>query len=617
MLRWNDGEETVIDVAPNTTLQSPFDVNEPTDLLLESGTDQLYVRLDGTIFSRLKVSWTATDDVYTTEGGEYRIEYKLSSEGTWQHAQTISGQLTEYYILDVRDGDSYDVRVRAENGLGGVSDWVQGLNHTVVGKTEPPSEVLGFAATATKFGIDLSWDDISDVDKGEYEVRLDGTTWANATFMWRGKGTKLNLPIRTAGSYAFRIKSIDTSGNYSLLANSATTVIPSPEAPTVTYEIDGPNLLLHWTTPSAFFAIAEYQISYGASGTVIANIKGNDYSIPVTWGGARTFKVLAIDVAANSGSNGSVIATISDPNVPQNFTVTTISNNVLLDWEEPIITTLPIAYYNVFKGDTGGERGQDRAARSDLSHVHRENGRHVHVLYSIRRHRRQRLEPRRANRDSHRAAKLPRANGVRAARWVHLPLPKLHCRRKLRSTRGKPRSYLVAGRRQQPARKRPGPLNPTRVGQSWSNWFDENGWTSLQDAIDAGYEEWLQPTPLGPGFIEFHFDFGHVISKAFLNWTYTKFALGDDLVITPTMSISEDGVTYTDYSAATQVFAEDTRYAKLRLDWDNESPLCLIRLQDILPGSRCPRRRSSGSSRPFPPIPAARSIPMQNPLKRL
>jgi hypothetical protein len=60
---WADGEETTVDLAPNTFLPNVTVVQPPAGLTLESGTDHLYIRSDGTIFSRIYATWSQIDPV--------------------------------------------------------------------------------------------------------------------------------------------------------------------------------------------------------------------------------------------------------------------------------------------------------------------------------------------------------------------------------------------------------------------------------------------------------------------------------------------------------------------------------------------------------------------------
>lgn len=165
---WNDGEETTIDLAPNTTLPDPTYVSTPTGLLLESGTRHLYVREDGTVFSRVKVSWDTVVDPFVRNGGHIDVRIRNDTQsGDYQIVATVPGTEPYTYILDVKDGDTYSIGVRFVNGLEKFSDWVTDT-HEVLGKLAPPSVVSSVTGTPNEVGIAVSWPAISDADVSHY-----------------------------------------------------------------------------------------------------------------------------------------------------------------------------------------------------------------------------------------------------------------------------------------------------------------------------------------------------------------------------------------------------------------------------------------------------------------
>ena len=215
-------EETTVDLSPNTELPDPTDSEPPTGLTLESGTDQLDIRLDGTIFSRLKVSWTVSTSEFVEVGGEYEIQYKKSSDSNYIVAGKVGGTQSFIYILDVKDGVAYDVRIRSINTLRYASDWVTQTNYTIIGKTEPPDQVLNFNAVVSDFGIKFNWDAVNDLDLAFYEIR-EGLVWETAIVIAKirsSSGNVFNYEVLTAGTHNFLIKAIDSSGNYSLTATA-------------------------------------------------------------------------------------------------------------------------------------------------------------------------------------------------------------------------------------------------------------------------------------------------------------------------------------------------------------------------------------------------------------
>jgi len=232
---WNLGDETSIDLAPNSNLPDAFTVAKPTGLTLTSGTAQLDTRLDGTIFSRLKVSWTAPADEFVTSGGHIEVAYRKSA-GIWIFSQPLPGDVTETFILDVKDGVAYDVALRAVNNLGVRSDtnndpatW-QALvtSHTVVGKTVDPADVASLIVQQNGELVTFKWPAISDLDRDGYELRYMATpfVWASAILISEEtKGTLVTNRAVPPGAWVIGIKAIDTSGNYSANAVTASITI--------------------------------------------------------------------------------------------------------------------------------------------------------------------------------------------------------------------------------------------------------------------------------------------------------------------------------------------------------------------------------------------------------
>lgn len=371
---WNNGDETQYDLAPNTGLPDPFSVVALAGLTLESGTDHLYITSDGTVVSRIFASWTAATDGFVSNGGAIELEFKLSSAGAWNAAISLPANSSNYYILDVQDGAEYDVRIRAKNGLGIYSDYTTVSNHLVIGKTEPPSDVSSIGSSLLPYGIVLGWSAITDLDVSHYELRegAKDESWDSMGILAEVTGTTFEVNLRPAGLYKYAIKAVDTSGNYSV--NEALTLISvaGPSAPSVSAQIVGPDLKLSWTESAGQFQIQDYIIRYGSSfdlGTDVGAALGLTHTEKIEWGGARTYWVAARDVAGNISTAGSVSLNIQPPSVVQNLTATPIDNNVLIKFEAPASSALPIEYYKILKGATLGTAeliGQSSATFSVL-----------------------------------------------------------------------------------------------------------------------------------------------------------------------------------------------------------------------------------------------------------
>lgn len=231
--------EAAVDLAPNTGLPDPLLVFPPANVVLASGTAQLDIRLDGTIFSRIKVSWDAVLDEFVISGGQLEIQYKKTADANYQPLGFVAGSETFAFILDVRDGVAYDVRIRAVNSIGAVSAFITVLAHTVIGKTAPPADVTGFNAQQNGILATMKWNQVPDRDLKGYEIRFGvvGLSWEDAQPLTEvASGTLITTASIPPGPQAIggtvqpwrlHIKAVDTTGNESVNAATFDLVVAS------------------------------------------------------------------------------------------------------------------------------------------------------------------------------------------------------------------------------------------------------------------------------------------------------------------------------------------------------------------------------------------------------
>ena len=228
---WDESTDaTVLDAAPDTNLPDPSTAAAPTNLTLQSGTAQLFLRKDGTVFSRIKASWTIPNDIFVTEGGYIEIQYKKSTASEYEKWGLVDGDSTFIFILDVEDGIEYDVRIRSINSRNVKSDFIEVTNYTVIGKTTPPEDVGNFTVFSSANTVVFKWSAVSDIDLSGYEIRFGDTNkaWENLTTLTKAtKGTQITSAAVPSGAYRFAIKAVDTSGNFSANATYKTATITS------------------------------------------------------------------------------------------------------------------------------------------------------------------------------------------------------------------------------------------------------------------------------------------------------------------------------------------------------------------------------------------------------
>ena len=194
----------------DTTLPNPNNVQAPASVTLD---DQLIEYSDGVVITALDVTIGASPDSFVDY---YQVEYKLSTDTDYIIAGQGSG-LTQR-ILNVKDGFTYNVRVKAFNTLG-VGSTYTSATRTIVGGIAPPSDVTDFSCNIIGGDAHLSWQQITDLDLAYYQIRYStqtsGASWANSVSLVEKvarPATSVTVPARV-GSYL--IKAVDKNGNFS------------------------------------------------------------------------------------------------------------------------------------------------------------------------------------------------------------------------------------------------------------------------------------------------------------------------------------------------------------------------------------------------------------------
>jgi len=538
---WNNGEETTYDVSLNSSLPSPRNVAIPNNLILSSGTDVLYKKSDGTIVSRLKAEWDPITDVFVTSGGKIVCEFKKTSASKWVSLGEYAPDTSEIYVWDVVDGLAYDLRVCCRNALGIHGAWRTGTNHVILGKSEKPSDVTGFVGTVGSFGISLDWDDIDDIDLSKYEVR-EGSTWGTSTLIQRVDASKIDLPIRTAGAHTFQVKAIDTSKNYSINSSATTVTITAPTVSGLSSSIDGSEVLVTWSGGAGSFSVEDYIIKQGATyndGTLVGYTKANTYRLGATWSGARKLWIAARDVAGNVGTAQTISPTISVPGLIQNPTTQVVDNFVLFRWTVPATGSLPLRGTKLYKNVSGSDVLIGESAGTFFAFFETEGGSYTYKLSCV---------------------DIAGNEGSKKS---------------VSAVVGQPKDYVFKSSNALDPDLASIDTNiailddvmtlPVNVTETYQAHFTSRGWTSPQSQVSAGYARFCQPT-LSTAAYEQTLDLGEVIPYGCLvTMTLARSAIVEGIAITPTLSLSADGSSWTDYPDKYQVYASGFRYVKPHL----------------------------------------------------
>jgi hypothetical protein len=232
---------TAVTGAPASSLPDVFSQVVLSGLSANSGTGVLAIGTDGSIQSRVLLTWTGTTDTYALNG-LVQIEYQKAGDAQWSQIQA-RGDATSVFIAPVTDSAVYTIRARYENSIGVRGPWAT-ITHTVIGKTQPPPDVTIFTIDGSR----LSWGQVTALDLAGYEIRFNygvNTWWPTAALLQQGiiTDSPYLLSQKLQGVVTLLIKAVDTTGNYSV--NPATIVV-NLGIPTVS------NLFVSWPEAPLF-----------------------------------------------------------------------------------------------------------------------------------------------------------------------------------------------------------------------------------------------------------------------------------------------------------------------------------------------------------------------------
>ena len=122
---------------------------------------------------------------------DIRIDCQIRAAGTdepYYSAQVDSQTPEGIVISDVEEGSSYDIRLRWRAGLIRLGPWTEELNHTVIGQSTPPPELMGLALSSwSENTVLIRWNQIELADVrfgGQVKFRHSGVlanpTWEDA-----------------------------------------------------------------------------------------------------------------------------------------------------------------------------------------------------------------------------------------------------------------------------------------------------------------------------------------------------------------------------------------------------------------------------------------------------
>lgn len=206
-----DDPPTTLD-SPSVFVTSPFVVAPVSGLAATSGTATLIMQTDGTVLSRVKVTWDASTDALVQQGGALQVEYRRDEHTAWQRAPEASGEGTETFVVGLEERQVYVVRARWRNSIGVTGDWRSTWVYHL-GKQELPAGVEGLTADVVPGALRIRRTPSAEADYASTLYRY-GASWGAGTAI-PGTSDKSGCiwPWPAPGTYTIWAADVDASGN--------------------------------------------------------------------------------------------------------------------------------------------------------------------------------------------------------------------------------------------------------------------------------------------------------------------------------------------------------------------------------------------------------------------
>lgn len=480
------------------------------------------------VAEELVISWTSVDTQFSLAGYEVRSQ----NFGFGTSGADYKGQNTSFKTLPTTSPQSW--YIRAYDIYGTYSE-----NSIAVTYTTPvvvtPSPVQSYADAKTLY---LAWAAVTPTfGLGGYEVRTDDSNWGNSGELYRGFNT--TITVKPEAGVTWYVRAIDKLGNYSTTSSVAysTEVVPNATGVTHVYadtSLTSATITLTWANAAPRYGLDFYQVTY--NGTILTT-KSNTITVEASWIGDRTFTIKTFDVYGFSSSGVAYIATKFKPNPATNFKAQVIDNNVLLYWNLPAKTSLPISHIKLLEGPSFatatviGIKSGEFTTISELSAAN-----YTYWLTVV-------------DTDGN------ESDPISLLTYVAQPPDFIFYGSQYSTFSGTKVNARIDDSTL---------VLPVNLTETVDQHFTDNSWASPSAQVSAGYPLFIQPG-LSSGYYEETFDFSTVIASSSVNAIYDGSVAAGNPDVAISLSISLNGSTWTDYPGLSRVFATNFRYVKFRI----------------------------------------------------
>ena len=174
--------------------------------------ENIMLQYGTTLIPRIKVSYECP----ASNRVQYlKVQWKHEDQTEYGNALIVHGQSGDFYILDVREGENYNIRIQAVADNNYTSDWVQ-QSHTVIGRQTPPPDILSMFPQGDVMQLVLP---PLPIDFAHVQIRVNfarNDNWDQAAIIIdKLVSSSFPLDLLPDGLITVLAKTFDTAGNAS------------------------------------------------------------------------------------------------------------------------------------------------------------------------------------------------------------------------------------------------------------------------------------------------------------------------------------------------------------------------------------------------------------------
>lgn len=288
------------------------------------------------------------------------------------------------------------------------------------------------------------------------------------------------------------------------------------------------------------------------------------------WLGDKIYTVRTVDLIGNKSTGTSISVTKETPHAASNLKAQVIDNTVLLYWDLPQITSLPISHVLIKKGatwNTASIIGTKSGTFTTITEL--QGGLYTYWVAVV---------------DTDNNESVP----ISLAATVSQPPDYIFNAEYISTFTGTKSNAIIEANT--------GYLVlPVDTVESFSGHFTTRSWNTPTDQINAGFPVYIQPGTTS-GYYEEVFDYGTTLGSSQVTVSLSGVNIAGSPDISVIISSSLDGITYTSFPAGTSAFATNFRYIKVRVTATQVTSGNIYSISGLVVRLDAKQRTDSGSS---------------------